>query len=114
MLARAVPRGGLLWLAAPILWALALGVAGGVGLVALSPLVLFGTLGGLVVAALMLRSPQAALLVFIVVSLLPFGVIPLRLGVQLTLIDATLTLALLVVVLRLLRSDAALVTSPLD
>ena len=81
----------------------AAGVAGGIALVAASPPVLFGALGGLVVFAAMLRSPQIALLVFVaVVSLLPFGVIPLQLGAQLTLLDATLTLALLVLVVAVL------------
>jgi hypothetical protein len=94
--------------------AVAVGALGGVALVAASPLVTFGVLGALGVVAAMVRSPQFALLVFVgVVSLLPFGVIPLRLGVQLTLLDATLTLVLLVTALRLLRERRAVVTSPL-
>jgi O-antigen ligase len=46
--------------------------------------------------------------------LLPFGVIPLRLGVQLTFLDATLTLVLLVTLLGLLRERRPLVGSPLN
>ncbi len=95
--------------------AVALGLAGGVLLVAASPLVVFGALAGLAVGAAMLRSPQAALLVFVAVaSLLPFGVIPIRLGVQLTMIDGVLTVALLVTVLRLLRARTAPVASPIN
>jgi polysaccharide biosynthesis protein PslJ len=95
--------------------AVALGVAGGALLVAASPIVVFAALGGLAVAVAMLRSPQAALLVFVaIVSLLPFGVIPLRLGVQLTIVDATLTVALLVTLLRLLRRSSPVVASPLN
>ncbi len=93
----------------------AVGIAGGIALVAASPPVLFGVLGGLAVLAAMLRSPQIALLVFVaVVSLLPFGVIPLQLGAQLTLLDATLTLTLLVTLFGLLRQRLHLVASPLN
>jgi len=116
MLARGLP-----W-ARPRLWppplalvAVLLGMAGGVALVAASPLVLFAILVGGAAAVLMLRSPQAALLGAVaVVSLLPFGVIPLRLGVQLTFLDATLTVALLVTLLGLLRERRPLVGSPLN
>ncbi len=95
--------------------AVVVGVVGGAGLVVASPLILFGLLGGLVVAAAMLRSLQVGLLVFVaVVSLLPFGVVPLRLGVQLTLLDATLSLILLVALLDLLRNRRPLVDSPLN
>src|SRR5436190_15516186 len=95
--------------------ALVVGTAGGILLVAASPLVLFGALAGLAVGLAMLRSPQAALLVFVgVVSLLPFGVIPIRLGVQLTLVDGTLSLGLLVTILALLRDRAAPVSSPIN
>jgi polysaccharide biosynthesis protein PslJ len=95
--------------------ALVVGVVGGVLLVAVSPVVLFGALGGLAVGLAMLRSPQAALVVFVaVVSLLPFGVIPIRLGVQLTLLDGTLSLGLLVTILALLRGRAVPVASPIN
>ncbi|HEY7060137.1 MAG TPA: O-antigen ligase family protein [Chloroflexota bacterium] len=92
-----------------------LGGLGGVAVVAAGPLVLFAALMGAAVALAMLRSPQMALLVFVgIVSLLPFGVIPLRIGVQLTSLDATLTVALLVTLLALLRERRALVGSPLN
>jgi polysaccharide biosynthesis protein PslJ len=95
--------------------ALLVGAAGGVLLVAATPLVLFGALAGLAVGLAMLRSPQAALIVFVaVVSLLPFGVIPIRLGVQLTLLDGTLSLGLLVTILALLRGRASPVASPIN
>jgi hypothetical protein len=95
--------------------AVALGVAGGVLLVAVSPLVVFGAVAGLAAAAAILRSPQAALLAVIaIVSLLPFGVIPIRVGVQLTLLDGTLALALLVTVLALLRGRTPPVGSPIN
>src|SRR5216684_3530763 len=95
--------------------ALVVGTVGGDVLVAASPLVLFGALAGLAVGLAMLRSPQAALVFFVaVVSLLPFGVIPIRLGVQLTLVDGTLSLGLLVTILALLRGRAAPVSSPIN
>src|SRR5579883_439380 len=97
------------------LLAVATGALGGVALLAASPLVLFAALCGAVAATAMLRSPQVALLGCVaVISLLPFGVIPLRLGVQLTFLDATLTVALLVTLLTLLRERRALVASPLN
>jgi len=111
----AVGQGRPRWLDRGAVAAVALGVAGGVLLVVASPLVVFGALAGLAVGAAILRSPQAALLVFVaVVSLLPFGVIPIRLGVQLTLIDGTLTLGLLVTVLHLLRARKPPVASPIN
>src|SRR5438067_3380671 len=105
MLARAAPgQWPRLWPPPLALVAVGLGVLAGIALVAASPLVLFAALGGAAVALAMLRSPQVALLGCVaIVSLLPFGVIPLRLGVQLTFLDATLTIALLVTLLRLLR-----------
>lgn len=95
--------------------ALVLGGAGGVALVALSPLAVFAALAGLGGVALMLRWPQAVLLAFVaVVSLLPFGVVPVRLGVQFTLLDLILALGLLVVVLRVLHRDLPLVATPIS
>jgi polysaccharide biosynthesis protein PslJ len=116
MLAASGPRRWWrLWPPPLALVAVGLGGLGGVALVAMSPLILFAALGGGAVALVMLRSPQAALLGAVaVVSLLPFGVIPLRLGVQLTFLDATLTAALLVTILSLLRERRALVGSPLN
>src|SRR5689334_11560617 len=116
MLARVPLRGELrVWPPPWAVIALLLGGVGGVALVAAGPLVLFAALAGAAVAVAMLRSPQTALLVFVgIVSLLPFGVIPLRIGVQLTLLDATLTMALVVTLLGLLRERRPLVSSPLN
>jgi O-antigen ligase len=108
-------RAWRLWPPPYALLAVGAGVVGGVALVAASPLVLFAALCGGAAAVVMLRSPQAALLACVaIISLLPFGVIPLRLGVQLTFLDATLTIALLVTLLGLLRERRALVASPLN
>jgi O-antigen ligase len=98
-----------------VLLAIGAGVVGGVALVAASPLVLFAVVCGGAATVVMLRSAQAALLACVaIISLLPFGVIPLRLGVQLTFLDAALALALLVTLLGLLRERRALVASPLN
>ena len=98
-----------------VLAALGASVLGGVVLVAASPLVVFGAVLGLGVVALMLRWPQAVLLVFVaVVSLLPFGVVPVRVGVQFTLLDLILALGLLVVLLRVLHRDTAIVPTPIS
>jgi len=98
-----------------VLAALSVGVVGGAALVVASPLVLFGALGGLAVVLSLFRSPQIGLLVFVaVVSLLPFGVVPVRLGVQFTLLDVTLTLTLLVTLFALLRERRPIVDSPLN
>ncbi|HLI28672.1 MAG TPA: O-antigen ligase family protein [Chloroflexota bacterium] len=105
------------WTAGPgwLLAALGLSALGGVALVALSPLVVFAALAGVGLVGLMLRWPQAVLLAFVaVVSLLPFGVVPVRLGVQFTLIDLILALGLLVAVLRVLYRETPLVSTPIS
>ena len=116
MLASAFPGRGLRLRRLPMpLVAVGVGALGGAALVVASPLVLFAIMAGGVAAVIMLRSPQAALLAAVgVISLLPFAVVPLRLGVQLTFLDATLTIALLVAVLGLLRMRRPLVPSPLN
>jgi polysaccharide biosynthesis protein PslJ len=116
MLARAYASGSSArWQLAFPLAAVGVGALGGVALVALGPVVLFGALLGVAAGVAMLRSPQVSLLVFVAaVSLLPFGVIPLRLGVQLTLLDATLTLMLLVSLLTVLRGREVTVASALN
>jgi polysaccharide biosynthesis protein PslJ len=116
MLARALPgHRPRLWPPPLAVVAIVAGVLAGVALVAASPLILFAIVAGGVTAAVMLRSPQAALLAAVaVVSVLPFAVIPLRLGVQLTFLDATLTMALLVTLLSVLRERRPLVGSPLN
>lgn len=108
-------RPAAVWRPPFALLAIGVGVLGGVALVATSPLVLFAALCGGAALVLMLRSAQVALLACVaIISLLPFGVIPLRLGVQLTFLDATLTVALLVSLLGLLRERRPLVASPLN
>src|SRR3954468_19125910 len=116
MLASAFPGRGLRLRRLPMpLVAVGVGALGGAALVVASPLVLFAIMAGGVAAVIMLRSPQSALLAAVgVISLLPFAVVPLRLGVQLTFLDATLTIALLVAVLGWLRMRRLLVPSPLN
>lgn len=102
-------------LAAGIGGAGALGAAVGVASVAVSPLVPAGALLGLAGLAATLRSPLTAILAFVVVAcLLPFGVIPVRIGVALTFVDVALTLLLLVWVVRMLRSREQVVVTPID
>src|SRR5215216_3674405 len=72
---------------------LAVLLGGGIGVAVVlgSPAVVLAVVGGLVVAAPVAASVQAGLLVLVaVISLLPFAVIPVRVGVQLTVVDALL------------------------
>ena len=93
------PRGlDLDWLSwgSPVvagLLAILVGGAVGVGVALGSPVAALALAIGLVVAVVVARSVRAGLLVLVVVaSLLPYGVIPVRIGVQLTLVDALLIL----------------------
>lgn len=73
--------------------ALLAGGAVGIGVVLGSPAVALASAVGLVVAVVVARSVRAGLLVLVgVASLLPYAVIPIRVGVQLTLVDALLIL----------------------
>ncbi|MBI2865542.1 MAG: O-antigen ligase family protein [Chloroflexi bacterium] len=93
------------------------GVVGGVVTAGVSPLAGFAAIAGLAVVAAILVSPLAGVLAFAGVAyLLPFAVIPAPVGgVKLTLIDAALTLCLVVWVLRLLvKPEEKLVGSPID
>jgi O-antigen ligase len=93
--------------------AVLLGVAGGVLVVATSPVVVLAALAGLGVAFVLLQSLQLGLLfLFALLVLLPFAVIPVNLGAQLTVLDATLTALLLVWLLRLLARREALDLTP--
>jgi O-antigen ligase len=68
-------------------------VALGIGLLsaATSPLAVAGALFGLAALAAIWARPATGLLLFVaVVAVLPFGVIPVQVGVQLTLVDAVL------------------------
>lgn len=101
--------------------AVAIGGAGvvggivGVSSVAASPLVPLGALVAGTGFLAVLRSPLTAVVGFVLAaSLLPFAVIPVRLGVSLTLVDVALTLLLLVWVARLLRGRRELITTPID
>jgi O-antigen ligase len=93
---------------APVIGAAAIAVVSGIFLgivvVAASPLYTVAGLIGIVVLAAVLRDLRVALFGFVAVAtLLPFGVIPIPIGlVKLTLVDVCLTSALLVGILRLL------------
>lgn len=107
--------GGSRLLAVGIGGAGVLGGAVGVMSVAVSPLAPAGAMMGLAGLVTVMRSPLMAVLAFVVLAcLLPFGVIPVRVGVALTFIDAALTLLLLVWVVRMLRSREQVVTTPID
>jgi hypothetical protein len=93
----------LSWGSPPIVVALALLVGWGVGAaVALgSPVAALAVAVGLVAAWVITRSVQAALLGLVVVaSLLPYAVIPLRVGVALTFVDALMVAIVLGWLLR--------------
>ncbi|MEI7553737.1 O-antigen ligase family protein [Candidatus Chlorohelix sp.] len=100
--------------------ALLLGVAGGFMAVALpNPLFGFGAVAGLVVAYFMLGRPIFTLMVGVSIALLlPFAVIPVKLGITLTLLEASQLALFTVWLFRLaLRSDddeQKLVSSPFD
>jgi len=100
--------------------ALLLGAAGGLAVVVLpNPLAGFGLVAGLVVGYFMLGRPLFTLMVAVAIALVvPFGVIPIKLGLTFTLLEATLLILLVVWVIRFgLRSDDTeqrLVSSPFD
>lgn len=76
--------------------ALLAGSALGIGIAFASPLMAVMGLFGLAVAVAIFMSPELGVLGFVAVSnLLPFAVIPVRFGLSLTLVDATLTTLLL-------------------
>ncbi|HEY8475653.1 MAG TPA: O-antigen ligase family protein [Chloroflexota bacterium] len=112
-------RGGLtLHWSNPVV-GIALALVGGVAVGAVvtfaSPLVGLGALLGIAAALSMLTSAYVAVLVFVgVATLLPFAVIPVRLGVQLTVVDATLATGLLVMLLGALHRREPLVNSPVN
>lgn len=115
MLARLRPT-ELTWSSpvAGVALALLIGALGGIVIVVTSPIVLVAALAGLAAAVAVLRSPLVGLLLFVAVAtLLPFAVIPVSLGAQLTVLDATLSLLLLVWVVRLLARGSSLeLTAP--
>ncbi|HEX2914499.1 MAG TPA: O-antigen ligase family protein [Chloroflexia bacterium] len=100
--------------------ALFVGVIGGLAVVMLpSPLLGFIVVAGLIVAGVMLTSPLFSLVSAIaIICLLPFGVIPVRVGLTFTFLEATLLALSVVWLLRFSvhrdRQDAKYITSPLD
>ncbi len=94
------PSGGRRLLASPpVALALALGAGLAIGAAVTFgwALAVLGALLGGALALLLLSSTRSGLLAVIAIAtLLPFGVIPVRLGVQLTLLDAALATLLLV------------------
>ncbi len=99
------------------LLALGLGAAAGVAVVALpDPVYGFAALGGLLVGGLMLARPLFSLGIAITICcLLPFGVIPVKVGLTFTLLEATLLLLFVTWLLRLAvsyKSEQGLVSSP--
>ncbi|MSQ23503.1 MAG: hypothetical protein EXR58_02970 [Chloroflexi bacterium] len=92
-----------------------LGGAIGMSAVAISPLVPIGAFLGLGGFATIFRAPLSGVLLFVITAcLLPFAVIPVRIGVALTVIDVALSLVLVVWVLRIMRGRKGLVTTPID
>jgi len=102
------------------LLAVALGIVGGLMVVALpNPLIGFILIAGLLIGGLMLARPRFTLNVAIVIiCLLPFGVIPVQVGLTFTLLEASLILLFVAWLLRLgsptWREDEKLVSSPFD
>ncbi|HUE75680.1 MAG TPA: O-antigen ligase family protein [Chloroflexota bacterium] len=95
----------------------ALGITMGVGAsIAPTPLYAAAALLGLIsLAAIIANSDRGIMAAIAVITLLPFGVIPVPLGgVRLTFLDATLTLLLVVWLLRLLGRREGLRTTPID
>ncbi len=99
------------WVALGI--ALALGLAIGAAVTFVSPFLVVGALLVCLAAPLLLSSTRVGLLAVIgVITLLPFAVIPLRIGVQATLLDATLGTLLIVWTLGSLnRRERPILTS---
>src|SRR5581483_331018 len=90
------------------------GVAGGAVVALAPPFPLVGVLGGGAAALAILTSLRRGLLALVAVAiLLPFAVLPVRLGVQPTLLDATLGLLFLAWLLAAAHQRSALVlTAP--
>ncbi len=94
--------------------ALLVGIGLGLAVVGLSPLLLgLALLTGLGLALLLRWAGSGLPLVIAIITLFPFGVLPVPLGpVRLTFLDLALTALLVVVLLRLLRRDERLVITP--
>lgn len=95
------------------LLAVVLGLVVGLAVVLTNPLYLAAGLAGVALGLALLASTHLTLLAFVAVAtLLPFGVIPVRLGFQLTLVDALLTLLLVVWLLRTLARAEPIELTP--
>src|SRR5919204_3003237 len=82
-------------------------VAVGVLSAATTPLATGAALAGLAAVVVVWWRPLSGVLLFVaVVALLPFGVIPIQLGVQLTLVDAVLITTFGAVIVRLVPAAA--------
>lgn len=105
LVVRGTPRS--MWLV--LFAAVALGAGIGSATAAMPPFAALAALLGAIVAGALLYSARAGFVcVCAIVTLLPFGVIPLKLGASLTFLDAALGLVTLVWLLRLLQpSDGA-------
>ena len=85
----------------PALLAITLGLLLGTAVVLGSPLAALAALLGVALLLLLLREPRAGLLAMVPLAyLLPFAVIPVRLGFQITALEAILGLTWTVVALR--------------
>ncbi len=107
--------GGRLALWALVALCLVVGVIGGGLVVTLSPLMAFGLVVLLIGGLMMLKSTQVGLLALIgVATLLPFGVIPVKIGFYPTFLDAVLLALFFVWLARVVtRADKQVITSPL-
>jgi O-antigen ligase len=100
--------------------ALLSGIVGGLAVVVLpNPLIGFILVAGLLMGGLMLARPRFTLSVAILITcLLPFGVIPVQVGLTFTLLEATLIILFVGWLLQLgsqsLREGEKLVSSPFD
>ncbi|MCL5959790.1 MAG: O-antigen ligase family protein [Chloroflexi bacterium] len=98
-----------------VIGAVVLGVLGGILASAISPIFLFPALAGLPLIALLLLSTYASLLAAVaIICLLPFAVIPIRMGATPSLLELVLFLFFLVWILGFLsRREEKLIWSPL-
>jgi O-antigen ligase len=111
-----VLRGGRPMRVAVAATCVVLGVAGGLLLGLLHPLIILAMVGAALVGLAMLRSTQLGLFALVaVICLLPFGAIPFSIGFYPTFLDVALLAAFGVWVARVLtRAQEGFVTSPLD
>lgn len=111
-----VQQGGWRFYLALVAACLVLGVAGGLALAILHPLMLLAMLAALGAGMAMLRSTQMGLfLLVVVICLLPFGAIPFSIGLYPTFLDVVLLAVFGVWLARVFtRAQEGSVSSPLD